>query len=59
MRGILYEKLYKENEEFRNDAFQLKVYNQFWKSKFGYSDNVSFDKVLEDLYELKYGKKPY
>ncbi len=59
MEGELYEKLYKENQELINTNFLHERYIEEWKKRFGYDNNVSFDKLLEDMYELKYGKRPY
>ncbi len=59
MRGKLYEKLYKENEELKDSQQRRNHYICEWKKRFGYSQQASFDRLLEDLYSEKYGKKPY
>ena len=59
MKGRLYEKLYKENEELKDTAQKRERYIEMWKELFGYNKQDSFDTVLGNLYEEKYGKKPY
>ena len=49
----LYEKLYQENKRLKDAEYKRKRYLDYWKDRFGYSRDVSFDKVLEDLFKIQ------
>jgi hypothetical protein len=51
--------LRRANSVLRNYDSSTKEYMRKWKARFLYSDNTSFDRVLEDLYFERFGKKPY
>ena len=49
----LYEKLYAENKILKGEKDRNALWLSKQKKRFGYSDNISFDIVLDDLYKIK------